>query len=248
MERVSKNKISYIKSLHQAKFRQKYRKFIVEGFKSLLVFLKNPKYKCELLVCLGESMPSELSSFKFLTLIADDRDMKEMSALVTPTNVIGVFDQVENSFDDMQSLEGSIFLLDGIQDPGNCGTIVRIADWFGVKGLLTTEGCADFYSPKVVQATMGSLTNVFFKEIKSQDLLKFNRPLIALDMGGNVIDQNLLPQNAIYVFGSEGRGISPEIKSLCTSTIIVPGSDYRRAESLNVAVTAGIVASHLRIN
>ncbi len=242
MELLSKNKISYIKSLQQVKFRQIYRKFVVEGYKSVSVFLNSQKFKPELVVYTGEEHKINHERLKGVEYICNEVAMQSISNLVKPTTVLAVFEITIFELDDLIKDRNPILLLDGIQDPGNCGTIIRTADWFGIKTILRTAQTADFYHPKVVQATMGSLNNIQFATLEDAKVLKdFGKKLIGMDMNGKDINFLEKENDLVIVLGSEGQGISQEIEMLCDYSICISGNGGRIAESLNVGVAASIL-------
>lgn len=242
MELLSKNKISYIKSLQQAKFRQIYRKFVVEGYKSVSVFLNSQKFKPELVVYTGIEHKINHESLTGVEYICNEVAMQSISNLVKPTTVLGVFEIIDFELEDLIKDRNPILLLDGIQDPGNCGTIIRTADWFGIKTILRTAQTADFYHPKVVQATMGSLNNIHFATLDDAKVLKDNgKKMIGMDMNGKDINFLEKENDLVIVLGSEGQGISKEIEMLCEYSICISGNEGKIAESLNVGVAASIL-------
>ena len=148
--------------------------------------------------------------------------------------------QVENKNDSYQ------FALDGVGDPGNLGTIIRTLDWFGYNELICSRDCAEFYHPKVIASTMGSFTRVNVKyEDMNEYLSSVKVPIFAADMEGNSIHQSSIPKPSIILMGSESNGVSSACKKYVTDYISIPRVGL--AESLNVGVATGIIASHLRL-
>ena len=134
-------------------------------------------------------------------------------------------------------------VLDNIQDPGNLGTIIRLADWFGIEQIICSENTVDFYNPKVIQATMGSFTrvNIVYQNLKEL-LQNTDRPVFGTDMTGKNLYKTDFPKNFYLVLGNEGNGISPEIKNLVTESLTIPRfGRLQSTESLNVSMAAGII-------
>lgn len=239
-----KSKVKYIQSLGQKKFRQQEGVFIAEG----------PKLVAELLTEHSESVKEVFALKKwiednrklvFKTGITEisEADLEKISQLKTPNQVLAVVKQ----FDPVQPVaqkDKFILVLDGLQDPGNMGTIIRIADWFGIKDIVCSEDCADVYNPKVVQSTMGSIgrVNITYTSLKNW-LSNQNetRTYAALLQGQDIISMKK-PAGGVIVIGNESKGISEEVLALCNVSITIPQKG--KAESLNAAVATGIILSH----
>ena len=174
----------------------------------------------------------------------EDFELGKISALSTPNQVLGIFKKIQQG---SVNVAGQISLaLDTIQDPGNLGTIIRIADWFGVINIICSENCVDIYNPKVVQSTMGSLGRV---EVVYTNLFEFlNRnnsiPIYAAALNGKSVGELKELKEGILLIGNESKGISAEVMQMATEKITIP--KYGMAESLNAAVATGIILSHLR--
>lgn len=240
---LSKNKMKLIKSLVQKKNRERERLFVAEG----------PKVVGDLLA----------AGFQAEVLIDEEEEVRRVSFLQHPQGVLGVFRIPDNEGIDIASLKIQlshelILALDGIQDPGNLGTIIRIADWFGITTLLCSHQTADAYNPKVVQATMGSLARV---RIVYTDLCKMLHQLCTnspgdrntipvygtlLD-GSNIYEQHLTT-NGLIVMGNEGNGISPEVRKMVNHKLLIPNFHVQStsADSLNVAIATAITCSEFR--
>lgn len=248
---ISKNQIKYINSLRASKFRQKYDNFIAEGEKTVFELLRSQRFPIESLYILDSEIntlrakySSILSHFDAVT----ESEMKAISALQSPTNVLLVAKKKCYSSFNLTDAVNPVFYLDGVQDPGNMGTIIRSADWFGIPSVIRSLDSADFFNPKVVQATMGSLAGVDLYSIDRQDIiLQKPHSLIGMDMEGIDIRDANFASNTVFVFGSEGKGISEELGSVLTQSVSIKGYKNRVAESLNVGVTASIVAFQLSI-
>ena len=176
-------------------------------------------------------------------------ELRKISSLSTPNSVLAIA-QWPDEWPDSRLLQSDICLyLDGIQDPGNLGTILRIADWFGFPAVFCSPDCVDVFSPKVVQATMGAIFRVATREIPLTELLaplSPAPPVMGAVLGGADIFQSALPRNGLLVIGNEGRGIGPATEQLLTHRLTIPRHPGGGAESLNAAVATGILAAVLR--
>jgi TrmH family RNA methyltransferase len=244
---LSKSQISLITALHQKKYRKEHQLFLVEGLKAITEFL-NSKYALHSIFCVNNLTSNLLKlSVKQKVFEISELELKKISNLQQPQGVLAVFeipeklDFVENSVDDM------VLVLDGIQDPGNLGTIIRTADWFNFRHILCSIDCVDIYNPKVVQATMGSLARVQVIYTELAPILKQTQLPIygTLLNGDNIYSTNFKPKGYL-VFGNEGNGISEEIISLITKRVTIPGGN--NTESLNVAISAAICCAEIKRN
>lgn len=248
---LSKNKIKYLRSLKLNKFRQMYNNFVVEGEKIALELLADPNIEIESILCTPgwyEKQEKLLGAFGAKLIIAKPKEMAQITFLKTATDVLVVAKQLSARVSKAAVSQGLSLYLDNIQDPGNFGTILRVADWFGIGTIFCSESCADLYNPKVIQATMGAFLRV--KVIKTNfDQLKADYPKLPV-YGTVLTGENLfttaLEQKGIIVIGSEGKGISPEIMQLISHPITIPAHPDGGAESLNAAVAAGIVCAVFR--
>ena len=176
----------------------------------------------------------------------NDKELKKISLLTSPSGSLALFEIPNNDISGVKELTNLIYL-DGIQDPGNAGTIIRIADWYGVDGIIRSTDSADFFAPKVVQASMGSIGQVPLWTI---DHAHFSNAFSSFKKVGASIEPmaRYTPEanNRIcLVVGNEGKGISPEIMEELDATIFIPGSHNKAAESLNVSVATGIICQHI---
>ncbi|SEA38855.1 RNA methyltransferase, TrmH family [Porphyromonadaceae bacterium KH3R12] len=245
---LSKNKIKYIRSLNEKKFRNEHNTFVAEGTK--LVFDLLGACRCQLIAAL----PSILSSHPELKaeeiIAADENELKKATFLKTAPQIIGVFyqpcqDIKKTDFDNRLSL-----VLDGIQDPGNMGAIVRIADWFGIEHIISSYDTVDIFNPKTVQATMGAIARikVFYTDIKDLLRQQSHSPIYGTFLEGEDIYSTSLSNNGFIVMGSEGRGISRETEKLINKKLFIPNFPEGRAtsESLNVATATAITCAEFR--
>ncbi|MFN8310284.1 MAG: RNA methyltransferase [Chitinophagales bacterium] len=236
---LSKAKISYIRSLHQKKYRQMYAKFLVEGDKSVRE-LMNSKFSIDEIF----ATPTWQGQHQKLEIVSD-AELENLSTMPSPDQVIAVACQTQER---SLELENDKFYVacDGINDPGNAGTILRIADWFGAAGVLFSKNSVEIYNPKVVSSSKGSIFRVpFFEADLAATFRKHPElPILGTDMHGTPLDQIHLPASGILVMGSEAHGISSELQPLLKLKVAIPS--YGKAESLNVGVATGILLHEWR--
>ncbi|XLS30069.1 TrmH family RNA methyltransferase [Flavobacteriaceae bacterium M23B6Z8] len=238
---VSKNRTTLLTSLHQKKYRNKYGLFIAEGLK-VVKEIEKSRFEAEALYTIE---PGLLDSCKIPETLINETTLKKISALTTPNRVLGVF-----RIPEMQPIvyKGLIVALDGIRDPGNLGTIIRLCDWFGVKQLVCSHDTVDCYNPKVVQASMGSLARVNIIYESLEVLANETRlPLYAATMSGENMYTSKLPEEGILVMGNEANGISQEVLKLISTHIAIPQyGELKETESLNVATATAIILSEFK--
>jgi len=246
---ITQNQIKYIKSLHQSKFRQKYNNFIAEGDKIAEEILQNSIYKIEGIFATDKWISERESSLQphqnLLTGISH-REMDKISALKTSTNVLIVLEKQPEKINYTLMKRGHAIYLDDVQDPGNVGTIIRIADWFGIGTIIRSGGSADFYNPKVVQATMGSFLNVALYKEEFAQLEKTVHQTVGASMSGADLNSFDWPEPTLLVLGNEGKGIQASIHQRLDHHVTISGSSSRIAESLNVGIAAGILCYKLK--
>ena len=240
---LSKSQIKLIHSLQQKKYRNIHKLFIVEGKKSVKEFL-NSSFELEHLFVLENQEPivkSQDSNEIEITF----KELKKISALKNPNQVLAVF-KIPKQIERQDN--GLILALDNIKDPGNLGTIIRLCDWFGIKQLVCSAETVDCYNPKVVQASMGSLTRVTITYTNLYEYLsKQKTPIYATLLAGENLYKEKLPSKAIMVMGNEANGISKEIIALANHKINIPHfGDLHQTESLNVAMATAVVLSEFR--
>lgn len=245
---LSKNKTSYIRSLKDKKFRKQHKTFVAEGSKLIFDLIQNTQ--CKLLV-LSEEMKVNTSKFEVEEIIiATKSEIKKASHLATPPDAIAVFYQNINDYTKTDYAHKLNLMLDEIQDPGNLGTIIRIADWFGIENVFCSHNTADIYNTKTVQATMGALSRVNVHYVNIADIIKQNpnSPIYGAFLNGKNIYQESLSSEGFIVMGNEGKGISPEIEQLITNRLYIPNfsTNSNTSESLNVAVATAVVCSEFR--
>lgn len=237
---LSKNQVKLIQKLHQKKYRNELNLFIVEGKKSINEFLQ-AGYTPQLLIAteaFTASVPQHL-----ITPVSKD-ELRKVSALQNPDEGLAVFEQPKHK-GILQ--EGVIVALDNVQDPGNLGTIIRLCDWFGVETLLCNTQTVDCYNPKVVQASMGSLTRVAVHYLDLAAFLTTTAlPVYTMDLEGENLYTATFPKDCILILGNEANGISSEVRALSNEVITIPRfSKHQRTESLNVAMAGAIILSEV---
>lgn len=243
---LSKNKIKFIQSLQRKKHRVAEGLFLLEGDKMAKEALEQAAV--EHIYALNDWVEAHKVAIRskeipFTSITA--RELKSISGLTTPNRVVLVMKQFVPKLDEDSLSKGYALYLDQIQDPGNMGTILRNADWFGIQQVFCSEGCVDIYNSKVIQASMGAIFRVRIMNVSLTDLLqkKPELPVYGTVLGGNNIYEIEPAQNGLIVIGNEGRGISPDIQDLLTHKVTIPKGKNGGAESLNAAVASGIVCA-----
>lgn len=244
----SKAKISYINSLEKKKNRDIHNVFIVEGEKLSEEVVKSDFCIEEIFYTDKITARVNLKSVKCQTTLISSEQMGRISQLKTSTPILMVVKKHQQQTPIVNSEELSI-ALDGVQDPGNMGTIIRVADWFGVKNVFCSLDCADNFNPKVVQATMGAIARVRVSYCDLNELLKeADVPIYGTFLDGENIYTKNLTQNGVIVMGNEGNGISKDIEKLVTQKLYIPSfpSTAECVESLNVSIATAITLSEFR--
>ena len=245
---LSKNAIKRIAALRTKKHRKETNQFIAEGQKlveDLLLSGINIKniYHTAALAPLGLSKSVDVE-------IITEQEMKKISGLTTPTPVLAIADIPQHGYNETELSQSLSIALDDIQDPGNLGTIIRLADWFGFDFLLCSKGTVDAYSPKVV-SQHGAVARVKIVEVDLPQLIGFSAkgvPIYGTFLNGTDIYNESLTQNGIVIMGNEGNGISNEIEMLVNKKLYIPtfAKGDLTSESLNVAMATAIICSEFR--
>ena len=265
---ISKNKIKYIRSLELKKNRNKEGKFVAEGFKVVddLLALQ----PADLIVATQEWLHGKHFAAQTEVIEVTEEELKKVSFLQHPQQVLAVFRQdtgcnKQDSNNSQEKAEEKNFgfskintqelslALDGVQDPGNLGTIIRIADWFGITNIYCSQDTADVYNPKVVQATMGSIARVkveYGNLLALVESLPADVPVYGTLLDGDNIYQQQLENRGLIVMGNEGKGISPALAKKVNRRLLIPNFPEGRAtaDSLNVAIATAITCSEFRRN
>ena len=235
---ISKNEIKLIRSLKTKKFRDKHNLFVAEGEKLVRHFANN-HFAITKLFCTEQSSFAQLKEAVLVSLA----EMKSISLMDTPNTVLALVEKKQ-----LKPIPtGKVLILDDVRDPGNLGTIIRLADWFGVEEIVCSQGTVDLYNAKVVNSSMGSMANV---SVRTADLVD---EIPNLKKRGYTIVGTLLdaeehmhyqwPDKYGLVLGNEGQGISQEVIDLLDSAVTIPKAPTASAESLNVAMTAAVLLS-----
>jgi TrmH family RNA methyltransferase len=238
---VSKNQIKLITSLQQKKYRVANQLFFAEGIKVIQELLESNFELVHLYSTQNDF--DEVSNDK--KSIIHESDLKKISALATPNTCLALF-KIPTNKKIVES--GLILALDSVRDPGNLGTILRLCDWFGIDQIICSKDAVDIYNPKVVQATMGSISRVNVNYIDLRTFIAETKlPVFGTFMDGENIYQSDLPQEGIIIMGNEANGISPELELLAKNRLSIPRfGNLQKTESLNVANATAIILSEFR--
>ncbi|AZA98465.1 RNA methyltransferase [Chryseobacterium joostei] len=232
--------IKVLQSLDKKKFRQKYNLFLVEGNK-IICELFNSNFKVKEIL---STDPQKLDRTDIPVTHISENELKKISFLKTPKDSVAVCYLAEEETWEDKNIQ---LVLDGIQDPGNLGTIIRLADWFGIEQIICSEDTVDFYNPKVIQATMGSFTRV---NMVYTDLVEYLSKTENVNIGTDMDGENLYtfdkPEKINLILGNEGNGMRPETEKLLQKCITIPRfGKAQSTESLNVSMAAGIILGQL---
>lgn len=242
---ISKNEVKYIRSLGQQKGRDEHAVFLAEGTKLVRDLILACPENVQKVYALDAFVRANEDILKGIAIEPIDEDMlQRISLLSTPNQVLAVIRKYENNLSDIPA-NGWVLALDGIQDPGNAGTIIRTADWFGIGHIICSADCVDLYNPKVVQSSMGSIARVHVHRTDlKQWLMNYQGNIYGAFMEGEKVSHHTLPADGVMVIGREGSGIREDIKKYITHPVTIPG--YGQAESLNAAVATGILLWELK--
>ena len=240
---LSKAKIKLINQLAQKKYRQQTGLFIAEGYKTVGDMMEyfTPEYLYYTSDYKGSTVANESSEVAY-------EELKKISRLESPQNVLAVFRMPVYEGVSINPDELTL-ALDGIQDAGNMGTIIRIADWFGINNIFASKNTVDVFNPKVVQATMGALSRVRVHYVDLPlELSKVESPIYVTALDGENINKSSLTKNGVIVMGNEGNGVSKEVMAIANKKLLIPSYPPERptSESLNVSVATAIVVSMFR--
>ena len=248
---ISKNKAKFIISLQKKKVRDEEQLFIIEGDKLVKEFL-SARVPIKTLIAKPEfigSLPADLTRFVNEIEDVSYKELKLISTLKTPHNALAVVPMPEREMDIHEVLKQLCVALDFVQDPGNLGTIIRAAAWFGIKNIVCSKDCVDVYNPKVIQASMGAIlnVNVYYSDLKKLVVLANENkiPVFGTMLEGELIYGHKLDNKGIILLGNESKGISYELIPFITEKIMIPGVNKSMPgiESLNVSMAASIVFS-----
>ena len=240
-----KQRIKYIQTLGQKKFREKEGFFIAEGPKLVHELLEADVTTVKEVYALKEWIDNSLVLPANISIVEiSEQELEKISQLTTPNQVVAIVQQFDTG-NTLTAKDQITLALDKVQDPGNLGTIIRIADWFGIKQIVCSLDSADMYNPKVVQSTMGSIARVkiIYTDLKEWLAVQKNIPIYAASLQGENIASIKKINEGIIIIGNESKGISKELLKRAMIRITIPAKG--KAESLNAAVATGIILSHI---
>ena len=243
---MTKAEIQFVRSLADKRTRDSEHLFVAEGFK-LVDEIRNSKLNIRTIYTTRD----DITGLDVVRI--EKREMERISQLSTATEILAIVEQPRYTLS-LDSLKRKLTLaLDGVQNPGNMGTIIRLADWFGVENIICSRECADLYNPKVVQATMGALLRVKLHYVDNLSALLNKARDGGMAIYGTLLDGNniyheTLSQEGIIVMGNEGRGLSDECRNTLSHKLFIPPypADVPTSESLNVAMATGIILAEFR--
>ena len=246
---LSKNKIKYIHSLEQKKNRKEEQAFIAEGPKLVGDLLGH--FTCRLIVGTDEWLNQHPYIQASEIIVVKRDELSRISLQKTPQEVLAIFEQPPHKVEADAARHSLCLALDDVQDPGNVGTIARVADWFGIEHIYCSLHTADIYNPKAIQATMGGIAHVKLHYTPLPDLiasLDKDIPVYGTFLDGENMYKESLSTHGLIVMGNEGNGISPEVRNLINRRLYIPNYPVGRetAESLNVAIATAIVCAEFR--
>ncbi len=250
---LSKNKIKQINLLKKKKYRLKYGSFFAEG-KKIVAELLDSNIKIEYIVATENWLQNnDLQNKEFEIIVVNDNELKKISSLTTAQEVLAVGKIPEPIFNKNEISENLSIILDHIQDPGNLGTIIRLADWFGIKNIFCSQNTVDLYNPKVIQASMGAIFRVNTHYLDIEKLITEFSQFSDFEIFGTFLEgENIYTKNlsnkGFIVMGNEANGISQKLLHLINSKIHIPNfsTNPEKTESLNVAIATAIVCSEFK--
>lgn len=253
---LSKNQAGFVNSLKQKKFREEHQLFIAEGVK-IVPELFSSSVKVKQVFATPEFFKKHVPPADAVCHELKEQELERISALTSPNEVLALCEIPEREIGKAAFKDQLTLVLDEIKDPGNMGTIIRIADWFGIENVVCSENSVDVYNPKVVQATMGSIARIkvyytdlhaFLQQQKKENQLNVFGALLE---GENIYTKQL-PAKGLIVIGNESKGISEGLREMITDKISIPSFSHIKkgadgeAESLNAAIATAIICSEFR--
>lgn len=245
---LSKNRIKYIRSLELKKNRKAESVFLAEGPKLVGDLLGH--FQCRFLIATAEWLAENRQlPVKDVTEVSEE-ELSRASLLKTPQQVLAVFEQPDDVMDISVISRSLCLALDDVQDPGNLGTIIRLADWFGIEHIFCSPNTVDVYSPKTIQATMGGIARVKLHYTLLPELIRSvgDIPVYGTFLDGENMYSQPLSAHGLIVMGNEGNGIGKEVEQLINRKLYIPNypSDRETSESLNVAIATAVVCAEFR--
>ncbi|MFW5821529.1 MAG: TrmH family RNA methyltransferase [Bacteroidota bacterium] len=251
---LSRNQLKYYSSLQQKKYRYIHKSFLAEGDKIVRELLKDPGdfLKIKTLVALPEFLEECKMNRGIDKVEVNQKELDRISSLSSPNKAILEIEIPQYPWSAFELKDDFSFFLENIQDPGNLGTIIRTADWFGIPNLFLTDESVDLYNPKVIQSTMGSFARVRVHYVKPEDFFHEIRKLppsyqsIATALDGENIFKTQFNRSGVFLFGNESRGLSKVLSEQADVKIHIPGSEVNSgAESLNLSIAVGIIGAEI---
>jgi len=247
---ISKNQVKYIRQLEQKKYRRREGLFVAEGTKVVSDLLMH--YQPQAVFATDAFLSSCSQAIPEHTEVTEvsDEELRRLSFLQHPQQVLALFPIPSFQLEQVNISKELSLMLDGIQDPGNLGTIIRIADWFGINHIFCSEDTVDAWNPKVIQATMGSIARVNILYTPLEELinnLPADFPVYGTLLDGDNIYEQTLSAEGLIIMGNEGNGISPELRKKVNHRLLIPDFHHgETADSLNVAIATAITCSEFR--
>ena len=245
---ISKNQIKHIRSLEMRKNRERHGMFVAEGPKVVADIMA--AYEPVTLIATEEWYQQNHITPRTADATVTEDELRKASFLQHPQQVMAVFNIPRRQISPDACSDSLCLALDRIQDPGNLGTIIRIADWFGISTIFCSNDTVDAFSPKVVQATMGSIARVkiIYTDIRELlDSLPADVPIYATALGGENIYRQELSTNGLLIMGNEGNGVSPEVMERANKLLLIPSySTSSGIDSLNVAIATAVACAEFR--
>jgi TrmH family RNA methyltransferase len=239
MEKLTSADIKWIRSMHDKSGRKESGCFIIEGDKLVKEAIQQERFELVLIVASSNILEEPSVKTSCSVKHCSPNEMQRVSTLKNSTNILAVLRIPKQ---ESPIIKQRVICLDNIQDPGNLGTIIRIADWFGITSIIASDQTADCYNPKTIQATMGSIFRVSVSYVNLKEVLKdLNIPIYGAVMDGSSIQEIAMEPEGVLVIGNEGKGISEEIMPYLSQRVSIPR--VGGAESLNAAVACGILAA-----
>ena len=244
---LSKNKVKYIRSLELKKNRKEEQAFVAEGHKLVAELIGH--FSCSLLLATRTWLESHPAIPADEIIEVTQEELTRASLQKSPQDVLAVFKQPDYPMNPEVVNQSLCLALDDIQDPGNLGTIIRIADWFGIEHIFCSQNTVDVYNPKTIQATMGALARVKVHYCNLPELItSLQTPVYGTFLDGTNIYRETLSSNGLIIMGNEGNGITEKVESLVNKRLYIPNYPPHRetSESLNVAMATGIICAEFR--
>ncbi len=252
---ITREQIKYIRSLQQKKFREEYSCYVAEGLKIICEVISNQSSDIEFLVCtpkIKNQLKIGFRNQEMKIIEVSEKEFSRISNQKTPQEALAVLRMRKHLNLPDKIEKGLILALDRIQDPGNLGTLLRIADWFGVKDLICSDDSVDLYNPKVIQASMGAFLRVNVHYGNLGNLLtglKENQgyTIYGTTLDGNNIYNEEFSSKSILILGNESSGLSESVKAITDRQVMIPnyGTGNEKTESLNVSVAAAVICSEI---